>query len=193
MADESKKPSMVNKVVRDLKYSAEQQEADLQRTLGKQLFYNKMASKLQEAMVDSSLVIFDVDEDIEYRVLEASALVSLRVTGLQGRINPHLAELYDIWMGILSEEWIPLVKSCRVAARRVKMRGGGRYVREGLQFIRDTQDNYGAVHVIPWAFRLIARSFGSEFELVQWVALVQSFTQDNGARKVQVGGSGGTD
>ena len=190
---DKKKPSVVNRVVRDLKYSAEQQEADLQRALGRQLFYNKMASRLSEALVDSSLVIFDVDEDIEYRVLETSALVSLRLAGLQGRVNPRLAELYDIWMEILSEEWVPLVKSCRVAARRIKLRGGGAMVREGLQFVQDIKDTYGAVNIIPWAFKLLARSFGSEFEIIQFLALVNNFAQDLGAKKVQVGGSGGTD
>jgi hypothetical protein len=192
MADKDK-PSLVRKVVRDLKYSSEQQEADISKTLGKELFYNKMASRLQDALVDSSLVIFDVDEDIEYRVTEAAALVNLRVTGLQGRTNRYLADLYDIWMEILSEEWVPLVKACRVAARRVKLRGGKSFMREGLEFIQDIKDDYGAVNVIPWAFKLIARSFGSEFELVQWVALVQSFAQDPSRKSVTVGEAGGTE
>ena len=193
MSDEKKKPSFVGRVVRDLKYSSEQQDAEIQKTLGKQLYYNKLASKLQDALVESSLAIFDVDTDIEYRVLEASALVSLRMAGLQGRTNPRLADLYDIWMEILSQEWIPLVKGCSVAARRIKMRGGRTLVVEGLRHLDDIKDTYGAMNVIPWAFRLMARSFGSEFELVQWVALVQSFSQEGGARRVQVGSSGGTD
>lgn len=190
MAD--KKPSVVQRIVRDLKYTAEQQDADIQKQLGKQLFYNKMASKLQEALVDSSLAVFDVDQPIEYRVLETSALVSLRMSGLQGRTNAYLASLYDIWQEIHSLEWVPLVRSCMVAARRIKLSGGRAFVEEGLRYIEDIKETYGAMHVIPWGFKLLSRSFGSEFEVVQWVALAQTFSQEGGARKVQVGASGGT-
>lgn len=190
---EEKKPSMVTRVVRDLKSNAEAMEADIERTLGKELYYNKVAARLQEALTDSSLVIFDVDEDIEYRVQEAIALVELRVTGLQARINPGTAELHDIFMEIVSEEWVPLVKACRIAARRIKLRGGKAFVKQGLEYVQDIKDTYGAMHVIPWAFKLIARSFGSEFEVVQWVALVSKFSQDTASKKVTVGSSGGTD
>lgn len=184
---EEKKPSIVRSVVNKVLNSSEQMEKDVEKKLGKTILYQKITARLQEALVDSSLAIFNPDEDIEYRVLEAIALVNLRMTGLQGRTKPLLAQLHALLHEIIAEEWAPLLQASRMVRRRLAIKGSYD-LWEQQQVIYDIVAAYGIRNVIPFIFDLLARSFGEEHEIVQFVVLATNVIPQQVGKNVTITG-----